>query len=147
MTDMYKASAEMDREKKTKLIDELLARHGIAEDIPAKIQKLLTKDPKEAVKTFITVGAALKDRVAFLEDMARLIPKVDERGNNPFNDFAGATIKDVRIDGDRASGQVILRPTVPDRSRTFFFRMEEGAWKMDLVRTVEENAVREKKDK
>jgi hypothetical protein len=136
---MFKAtSARLDKEK-TKLIDEMLAKHGISEEILAKVsgvEKL--DDPKMVLKAIISVGTAVKDKPGLVADAFQLFPKIDPKAHDPFKEMGAATIKDIAVDGAKATGQVTLIRNEKERTEPFFFRMEDGAWKLDMVRMFEE---------
>jgi hypothetical protein len=111
-----------------KEIESVLKKHGVdpktMEEPPAAAA---SKDPKEEMKKVI---APIKDRDAFIGDMISAMNKVSKSKGKGGPMPKDATLKDVKIDGDTATGTITAKDS--DKSEEVKFKKIGGSWKMDL---------------
>jgi hypothetical protein len=114
-----------------KQIEGVLKKHGIDEKAmdgpPLGDAK---GSPEEAMKK---LASSIKDRDAFIGEMMTIMKKSGKmKDKGPMDKTA--TLKDVKIEGDKATGTLVTKvdgKDVPDPNPVKF-RKIEGAWKMDV---------------
>jgi hypothetical protein len=122
----------------------LLKRHGLNEDT---IDKEATSageapDNKAAAKKIIVMGEMAKDRIVFIDDTLKVMKRIVTQGKNPLEGTSTGKLKDVKVDGDTATGKVTETIAGADKTDTVWFRKEDGAWKIDLIPELEEKGVK-----
>jgi hypothetical protein len=139
---MAKAFAKFDKKdgaEKAKLIDDLFTRHGLSDDVLAKLKGADKSDDKSIGRVILALGGLVKDKAAFTQDALKVLPKLSKK-DQPFKEIGEASLKDVKMDGDKAQGQLTSRKDGTEKTETLYFRMEDGAWKIDVLRMMEEKS-------
>jgi len=120
-------------------IESLLKRHGLTEraieDKEAKASE--APDNKASAKEVIALGEMAKDRIGFLDDTLRTLKKLAPLEKNPLEGVSTGTLKDVKVDGDSATGKATATIAGAEKTDTVHFRKEDGAWKIDLIPELE----------
>jgi hypothetical protein len=122
-----KKSAEVGKE-----LARTLDRHGLTVKAWAKIEKEAGGDPAKAAKA---LEAVVKDHAAFLVDALKLLKK----GGFSLREIAGEgerKLTDVKVDGDRATGTVVVTWTdrekrKRERKETVTFAKVGGGWRIE----------------
>jgi hypothetical protein len=106
--------------------EEPLKKHAIDVDVVG--EKMVGGDPATTMKSMRAIADLVKDPPGFVHDTIAVMKKVDPK-NSPAAGMSGATIKDVKVEGDRARG------TAEIEGKTFElpFLKEDGTWKIDMV--------------
>src|SRR5262249_50192349 len=122
---------------KLKPIEEVLKKHGLTEEVIEKMGKEsqgggFQKDPKAAVNAMKKFAEPIKDRGGFMVDYLGVMKKDDEgKKDNPFK-MGKAELKDLKEDGDTASGTVALEKGGEKDEIHLKFKKEGGGWKIEL---------------
>jgi hypothetical protein len=128
---MYKGIAEFDKtgkaKEKFKPIDVTLEKHGLTDKFVKKLEKSPPKDPKEMAKRVKTLIAPIKDKSAFVADMMKAMEKA---GGKKENMLGGVKLKDVKIDGKKAKGDLVY-PKKDKKDPVEFVKVGDG-WLIDL---------------
>ena len=124
-----KSFAEMDKTGKAKEafkpLDELFKKHGLTEEALKKFKP--TTDPKEAAKNIRAMGDLIKDRPAFCTEFMGFLQKGGKRGPAPLSD---ATLTDVKIEGDKASGTLLTKKGGKETKEPVEFAKIKGGWRL-----------------
>ena len=127
MLQQFAALGGEEGKKKAAKIKSVLEKHGLTETLKAMNSSPV--GPEEMTKKLLKL---IKDRDAFLADMLTAMDDGNTSSNMP---FAGkATLKDVKIDGDSATGTVVFKKDDGEKSDTMAFKKVEGSWKMDMMK-------------
>jgi len=126
-------------EAKTKQLKALMAKHGLTEahwkklgedkELIAKVSRPGTDPDDPAFKKLME---PVKDRAAYLVDLMKFMegkegkPGLQEEGKL----LEKARLVDVKIDGDKAKGTVIVNVKGKEIRAPFEFRKEDGSWKI-----------------
>src|SRR5262245_19968969 len=124
-------------DKKYRPILDVLDRHGLT-----KKEIKLGEMAKERAKARETVLRQLKDPGAFLADLLDADDKVTARKSEKIE----ARLTDMKIDGDRASGIVVITEGDTERKLTYEFTKIGASWKLD-PRPKDEKAPKDKQDR
>jgi hypothetical protein len=120
---------------KLKPLEDVMTRHGLTEEALAKMpkdEKLGGKGPdalKQALKKLV---APVKDRSAFVADMIAAMKKLDPKQAKQGPLPVDAELKDVKIDGDTAKGELVIKKDGQEKRDPISFRRIDGSWKIDL---------------
>jgi hypothetical protein len=130
-------------------IEQALKRHGVSYDAARWKSMGSLKDSFQQV---VALGEPVKDKPALAGDLLKIVTRLQ----NPsvFKAIGTATLKDVAIDREAATGRVTSpiaaekdNPTrassifelallsATEGAATFYFRLEDGVWKIDLFET------------
>lgn len=118
--------------KSAEKIGEVLKKHGLDEKSmeAVKVEPEESKDPKKAMDKMLT---PVKDRDAFIGDMFTALKSMDEgKGKEQKPLPEDAQLKDVKIDGDTATGTITAKKDGEDKSLPVKFKKIEGKWKLDF---------------
>ena len=75
----------------------------------------------------------IKDKPAFVADIIAVMVKQDPSISKKFEEVSG-TIKDVKIDGDKATATVVSKDkSGKDSENKLLFKKEKDGWKIDLM--------------
>jgi hypothetical protein len=121
---------EMKMKERFKPVFAVMDKHGLTSAASKKIKRIeLDEDPAKTVKAARPLLELIKDQRGFVADMlTTLTGKDDEK----LKLLAKARLKDVKIDGDRATGQVVNTVKGKERStRQEFVKVGKG-WMMKL---------------
>lgn len=118
----------------------LLKRHGLTQEAVEKKEEKVSEaeNNKGVAKEFIALGQMAKDRTAFLDDTLKTLKKLAPLEKNPLEDLSTGKLKDVKVDGDTATGKVTASVGGAEKTDVANFRKEDGAWKVDLIPELEE---------
>ena len=133
-------------EEARKAFEDVLKRHGISSD------DALRKIPKDRWDAFVELardnfpknivawGETVKDKPAFVDDVLKLATKYEGWKTTESSKWIDETkIKDVKIDKDQAKGESNMPNFVnSERIQDVYFKLENGVWKIDLVRMIQE---------
>jgi hypothetical protein len=118
---------------KLKPLEEVMARHGLTEETIAK-----TKDDKPGGKGLEALAqrarklaARIKDRPAFVADMAAAMKKANPKAAQELPLATDGELKDVKIDGDTAKGEIVTKRGGQEQRESISFRRINGGWKID----------------
>jgi hypothetical protein len=113
---------------KAKDFQKILDKHGVK---PPDLAKMTPgQDPKTAMKD---VAAGVKDKPACIGEIMQWMEtsaKGSENSSMTMKDMGNATLVDVKIDGDTATGTIKGLPN--DQSETQKFKKIDGAWFLDM---------------
>ncbi|MCI0379164.1 MAG: hypothetical protein L0215_16270 [Gemmataceae bacterium] len=141
----FSASDEKNGKARIAAIDHALKRHGISDD--AAVWQI-SDDPETSIKKFVELSKTVKDKPALAADFLKIVTRLD--GPSVFQAIGGAKLKDVTIDTETAKGQVtrgkdsttsalsifeLAFGYVTEGCDTFYFELQDGVWKIDLVET------------
>jgi hypothetical protein len=120
-------------------VEGLLKRHGLSQEAIEKKEVPLGEAPdnKATAKEFVAMGEMAKDRTAFLDDTLRTFQKLAPLEKNPLEALGTATLKDLKVDGDTATGKATATVNGHEKTDAAHFRKEDGVWKIDLMPEVE----------
>lgn len=117
---------------KTAKIKQTMAKHGLTDAFLAKINDdKSAKSPEERMKTMVE---PINDHGQFIADMMAALAEVgdkDEQG--PFT--KDATLTNVKIDGDAASGTIETSHGGNKQSEPIAFKKVGGRWLLDLTKS------------
>jgi len=135
-----------DKEKQEKLLS-LLARHGLSKDELAKGPKLDLSDPtkiltiqKDLEKFAKDLTAKVTDKPGLLAEVMNMEKKDDDASKKKEEEekaaAATAVLKDVKEDGDKASGKVTYKKKnrqgkEEERTDDITFRKVDGNWRIE----------------
>jgi hypothetical protein len=126
---MIKAFAGLDPSGKAaemvKPIDKVFSKHGLTDEALKKIKS--AKDPKQAGKTMRAAAELVKSRADFCSDLIAALDKANPKGAQP---FAEGTLKDVKIDGDKAKATIVMKAGEKERTEPIEFAKVGGGWKL-----------------
>jgi hypothetical protein len=120
-------------------IEGLLKRHGLTQAAIEKKEEKLGEAPdnKATAREFIALGEMAKDRAAFLDDTLRTLQKLTPLEKNPLEELSTGKLKDVKVEGDTATGKATATVNGAEKTDAAHFRTEDGAWKIDLIPELE----------
>jgi hypothetical protein len=132
-------------EEARKAFDDVLKRHGISSDEASRKTRRMVDQfwepiPDQNFKNLLALGEMVKDKPAFVDDVLKLATKYEGwKTTESSKDIGETKIKDVKIDKDQAKGE----STMPnfgnsERTQNVYFKLENGVWKIDLVRMIQE---------
>jgi hypothetical protein len=128
---IFKAFAGFDKTGKAKelvkQVDEVLAKHGLTQEKLDALKGAKPKGAEESAKALQKLLGPVKDRNAFIGDLMGVLNKFGGKKENLFD----AELKDVKIDGDNATGTVIGKKAGKEQRETFKFKKVGGSWKME----------------
>jgi len=113
-----------------KLVSEALAKHGVTKEFIEKTHKEL-KDDEDQGKVLKKLLAPVKDRHAFVVDMTAALKQVAKKPEKP-HPLKSAELKEVKIDGDSASGVVVTKEKA-DKDGPIQFKKVAGSWKLQKL--------------
>lgn len=129
-------------EEHMKPIKTLMAQHGVKVDSGKEMMLKLggvAGRNKEMAKMLKDMGQRIQNKPDWIANFLKIMEKV-ERGpiaSGAFEEFNGA-LKDVQIDGKRARASVTGVMRGMERTEAIFFVVEDGVWKVDFLRMLEE---------
>ena len=126
---MLKSFSAFDKEGKMKdkiaALDKLMDKHGLTKEA---IEKLKTsKDPKDLENNNKVIATAIKDKPAFVGDFMKWLD-ASNPGKNKGGPLDEATLKDVKITGDKAAGMVVTK----EKEEPMKFAKLGGGWRIVL---------------
>jgi len=128
---MIKSFAAFDKTGKlaglVKPIDAVFDKHGLTKESLAKAKP--SKDPKEQDAALLKLARLVKDRAAFLGE---LMPVMEKLGSKKGDELGKATLKDVKIDGDNATGTAVTEKGGVEKEEPLKFKKIGGGWRIDL---------------
>jgi hypothetical protein len=113
-----------------KKAEQVLARNGLTEEFLKRLEKELREGKLEMKKAFKMLLAPVKDRRAFVVDMLATMDRFKEF---KFKEFRGGNqLKDVKVEGDKATAVLVNRTGKKEWRRPIAFRRLGGGWRMEL---------------
>jgi hypothetical protein len=109
---------------------ELLAKHGLTDEIIKKLPKMKgVPSAEDQEKIFKAWSVPIKDKAAFLVEVfaARL-----KEEKNKMKELGSTALKDLKIDGDKATGKIVGLPGGKEEP-VEFKKMSGGGWKVVLT--------------
>jgi hypothetical protein len=114
-----------------KKVKEVLDKHGLTEESLKKADPTAA-DPIAGMKSLVE---PVKDKPAFVADMMAVMKSTkDFKDRSPLQ--KGATLKDVKIDGDSAKGTIETDVEGKKESSPIDFKKVDGKWLIDLTETI-----------
>ena len=111
-----------------KLILAVLDKNGLTYDVTKKIE--IDPNPEGVAKARRAVGALIKEPTAFAADMMEAYSKTEPFNQKPPGDPPVPKLADVKIDGDKATGTVVVSfNNMEVRQPTEFVKVG-GGWKI-----------------
>jgi hypothetical protein len=122
---------------KFKLVDDVLAKHGIPLSQKQGPASPPSKDPRNFEKAMMKVLELVKDRNAFIADMLVAFKQLsdDPQQKNPVGgdfDFKEVKLEDVKIQGDSATGVAVARRGGNEARQPLNFKKVGGGWKIEF---------------
>jgi hypothetical protein len=134
---MVRGFAEFDKTGKTKEkmapLTKILDKHGLTTETLDKMKKEApkpSKDPKEMAKAFRALAAPVKNKAGFISEVLEFLDKASTKKQQ--NPLENATLKDVKVDGDRATATVVTKKGDEKTEEKITFVKTGGSWKMDM---------------
>jgi hypothetical protein len=115
-------------------IDDAMKKHGLTEEHQQKLSKGMfdTKGGSQDIQSIRQAIAPIKDKPGFVGDIMAAMKKFgNKQGDQQPQQFAG-TLKDVKIDGDKATGTVVRTVAGKEISQPMEFRKVGGGWKIEI---------------
>ena len=126
---MFKAFSAFDKEGKMKDkladFDKIMDKHGLTKDVMGKLKQ--TKDAKEIEANNKVIATAIKDKPGFVADVMKWLDAANP-GKNKGGPLDEATLKDVKIDGNKATGTVVTK----EKEEPMEFAKVGGGWRIVL---------------
>lgn len=133
--------ANMPAEVKDSLqkMDAVLTKHGLTDEYLKKQESKTKAGPGDfdtKNKEFLSV---VKDKPAFIADMLNAMPKKDGKtaGEEMFS-RKWKSLKDVKINGDTATGTAVLSEDGKDTEEPMAFKKEKDGWKIAVIESRKE---------
>ena len=115
-------------------IDEVLKKHGVDEDAMKKVQETMQgaepKDPTNNLAVLKELAALIEDKPTFIGDMFTVLEEMNP-GESPMS-FGNAALKDVKIDGDTATGTIAKTVKGTKKNDPINFKKIDGGWLVDI---------------
>ena len=128
---MLKMMAAFDKEGKMKdklpELEKIMDKHGLTKDVMGKLKQ--TKDPKEIEANNKTIAAVIKDKPAFVADVMKWLDAANP-GKSKGGPLDDAELKDVKVNGDKATGTVVTK--VSGKEEPMEFAKVGGGWRIVL---------------
>ncbi len=124
------AQITADMRKKTDPVVKVLDRHGVPTDaIDDADSQLLAADkpPRELIEKIVS---PISDPNQFIADIMEALLQVP--GERPFEAFAGE-LADVKIDGNHATGTLVLAKDGKEDRQPVEFRKIDGQWRIEFA--------------
>jgi hypothetical protein len=112
--------------KQFKQILEALDKHGLTDEVTKKIKP--PADAKEAEKVGRDVQGLIKDPAAFYVDLMTAYSKTEPFNRKP-PETPEAKLTDVKVDGDKAKGTVVIKAGGQEAKQPAEFVKVGGGWK------------------
>jgi hypothetical protein len=126
---MFKAFSAFDKEGKMKDkladFDKIMDKHGLTKEVMGKLKQ--TKDPEEIKANNAVIAKAIKDKPGFVGDVMKWLDAANP-GKNKGGPLDEATLKDVKITGDKATGTVVTK----EKEEPMEFAKVGGGWRIVL---------------
>ena len=141
---LYVGKNYLDKDvERLKMIEETLKRHNLSvDDAVRKIEEEeFNRPPKtteDLIRLLLTLGAMVKDKPALVSDVLKssILGKAWAQ-QHLGKDIGKAKISEVKIDGQKAKGvATMLSAEGKETTDTVYFKLENGAWKIDGIETV-----------
>ena len=115
-------------------IDEVLKKHGLDEKAMKKVQEKMQgaepKGPNKRLAMLKELAAPIKDKPTFIGDMFAALEEMNP-GESTMS-FENATLKDVKIDGDTATGTIAKTDKGMKMDEPINFKKIDGGWLVDI---------------
>jgi len=115
-------------------IDEVLKKHGVDEDALEKVRETMRgSEPKDPGNNFAVLkefAALIEDKPTFIGDMFVALEEMNP-GESPMS-FRNATLRDVKIDGDTATGTNARTVKGTKKNEPINFKKIDGGWLVDI---------------
>jgi len=131
--------AKQDFEASCKVLDDVLAKHGVTED---HLKSMQAKNPaasqKDMEAAFPKLTAPIKDKPAFIGEITNPLDSINKGKpggmgqDNPTEMFEGK-LENIKIEGDRATAQVVLTPEGKEQRESIGFKRVNGSWLIELM--------------
>ena len=123
-----------DIQAKLKSLNDVFANHGMTEAVLKKLaemQQVPPQGPDAAKQMFKKFAAPIKDQCGFMVAMAPALKKLNPNAPKGGLLPPGIHLKDVKIEGDRATGFVAFKVDGKEERQPAAFRKVKGSWKID----------------
>jgi hypothetical protein len=109
-------------------IEKIFKKHGI--EPPAK-----DEPPKNIPMDDIpkVLGKAIKDKPAFIADIVTLLEKSNQKAGKKPLDFSDSELIDLKIEGDTASGFMVIEKDGKEDKQPIEFKKIDGRWFIHMV--------------
>jgi hypothetical protein len=115
------------REKVRPLL-EAMEKHGLTDEALKKTGSIDPKaDPKDQAKALKAIGALVKDKAAFMTAAMAAMKKLNAKEGS-LEDLAYAELKDVKIDGSKATGKIKTKKGDMEWEEPVGFEKIKGSW-------------------
>jgi hypothetical protein len=125
---------------KFKPIKTLMAQHGVKAEkgLMEKLQDFDNKDAKKMAKMLKDMGQRIQNKPEWIVSFIKIMESIEPGGmmNQAFEEFGGK-LGNVQIDGKTARATLSGVRGGVNRSETIFFVVEDGVWKLDLMKMLE----------
>jgi hypothetical protein len=114
-------------------LETIYKKHGLTKEVLEKMKKdspKASQDPKEEAKAMKKLAEPIKDQVGFITAVLKVLDEANpKQQKNPLGD---AKLKDVKVDGDKATGTQVTKSGDKEKEQTVTFVKEGGGWRMVL---------------
>lgn len=124
-------------EAKQKSFEALLAKHGIEEpktdeNAENKSADAAPQNPTDAGKDMKDMLANVKDKPALIGDLMAWVDKNSKGGDKMMVGIETSELKDVKIDGQKATGTLVMTKDGETSNEPIEFRQVDGKWYIHL---------------
>jgi hypothetical protein len=107
-------------------MDALVKKHGIA---TVDMKEMQGGDPGAMMKK---LAASIKDKGGFMKEFIELMEKKDKNKSADFNKAFDGKLGDVKIDGDKATGKLVVTKDGKETKSDIQFRKIKGSWLVEI---------------
>lgn len=131
--------AKQDFEANCKVLDDVLARHGVSEDQLKSMQGMNpASSPEDMMAAFAKLTTPIKDKSAFIGEIMNALDSVNQgkqggMGENKPTEMFEGKLENLKVEGDRASAQVVLTPGGKEERESIGFKKVNGSWLIELM--------------
>jgi hypothetical protein len=132
---------KQDLAARRKALDDVLAKHGMNEDQLKAIQAMdLAAPAVEGMAALAKLTTPVKDKSAFLVEIMNAMDALESAylgspggmGKNATTGMFEGRLEDIKVEGDRATAQVVLAPDGQEQRLPIGFKKVNGSWLIEL---------------
>jgi hypothetical protein len=129
--------ADLDKTGKTKEalkpLEKVMDKHGLTAEATKKLKPIKPeKDLQKLAKEAKPLLELIKDKPGFISDVLPVFEKLTKKGDGDdgFKAMGSAKLKDVKVDGDKATGTVVMKKGDEDKSEPIKFVKVGKGWRI-----------------
>jgi hypothetical protein len=126
------ATGKVKKEVYQPILD-VMDKHGLTADATKKVKPdPMEKDPEKVLKAAKPLLELIKDKPAFAADVLKAFQKASGKDDADFKVLANAKLKDLKINGDKATGTVVNTIDGEEKKDPITFVKVGKGWMMKL---------------